>query len=113
MDENQENQENQENLENQEERQENHEISVKQELLNLLRQTDATRQMAEALVREATGGGRSTSVIKALEEVREIIGAAFDDTSGEKTQIPWNQLSDEELLNMIGPDGERFEFYPA
>ena len=103
MDENQENQESHEN----------HEISVKQELLNLLRQTDATRQMAEALIREATGGGRSTSVIKALEEVREIIGAAFDDTPGEKTQIPWNQLSDEELLNMIGPDGERFEFYPA
>ncbi len=75
------------------------ETSVRQELLRILRRTDATRQMAEALIREATGGGKSTSVIKALEEVREITGSAFDHMPGE--QIPWNELSDEELTRMI------------
>ena len=77
-------------------------ISLKRRLLDILRRTDAAEQIAGALIREASGAGKATSVIRAIEEVREIIGNALD--GPDAVQPDWSSFSDTQLMEIIRGD---------
>ncbi len=72
-------------------------VDLRQDLLRILRETDARKRISEALVREAAGEGKSTSVIRAYETVRNLVEGREDgDGSGD-----FSQFTDEELLAML------------
>lgn len=77
--------------------------TLRQELLERLRQPEVQSRMSEALVREATEGNRSGSVIRALEMVRQIVGEQELDGGGD-TDL--SRFSDEQLREMIAAGQE-------